>query len=336
MKNSQKGFVVPLLIAIIAVLVIGGGVYLYENKKIEIPPVTDNAMQVSNQTQNSTTNVASTTIMQGVAMQPTYKQGAILTVSRDVTEIQRGQVIVFKNASNLNADFIKRVIGLPGETVSITGGIIYINNKPAYIAQIPTVKGADTIPSVKLGSDEYYVLGDNTIQSADSRALGPIKRSDITGIVTGVLQQNTQVNTQSTVITPESQTGIKVFACDNSVPPKGQTNTNGKVAALKSINYELMAYLNNHSSYPTSLANFDNYGTKEDYSGTGYLYAYYPKVNPTHYHLGMKIQNGAACNNIIASALKTKANFNSKSAGYINGFDGTDPTILDFRDSQSN
>ncbi|MEK9177559.1 MAG: signal peptidase I [Patescibacteria group bacterium] len=329
MKNSQKGSVIIWVVVIVAILIIAVAFYSYKSGSRQ-------PTEYQQQAQAPTTNVATTTIMQGVAMQPTYKQGAILKVSRDVSEIQRGQVIVFKHASNPNADFIKRVIGLPGETVSITGGIIHINDKSASITQIPTVKGADTISSVKLGSDEYYVLGDNTIQSADSRALGPIKIADITGIVTGVLQQTAPVNTQSTTIVPESQTGVKVFACDNSVPPKGETNLNGKVAALKSINYELMAYLNNHSSYPTGLANFDNYGTKQDFSGTGYLYAYYPKVNPTHYHLGMKIQYGADCNEIIAAGLKTKANFNSKSAGYTNGFDGTDATILDFHDSQNN
>lgn len=331
MKNSQKGSVIIWVVVVVVLLIAAVAFYSFYSYKSE----SQQPIEYQQQAENSTTNVATTTIMQGVAMQPTYKQGVILAFSRDISEIQRGQVIVFKNASNLNADFIKRVVGLPGETVSITGGTIYINNQPTNITQIPIVKGPD-VASVKLSSDEYYVLGDNTIQSADSRALGPIKRADITGIVTGVLQQTAPVNSQPTTVVPESQTGVKVFACDNSVPPKGETNINGKVAALKSINYELMAYLNNHSSYPTSLANFDNYGTKQDFSGTGYLYAYYPKVNPTHYHLGMKIQNGAACNTIIATNLKSKADFNSKSAGYINGFDGTDPTILDFSDSQSN
>jgi hypothetical protein len=49
MKNSQKGFVVPLLIAIIALLVIGGGVYIYENKKAEAPTVLNQAFEVSSQ-----------------------------------------------------------------------------------------------------------------------------------------------------------------------------------------------------------------------------------------------------------------------------------------------
>ncbi|GEM_PF-2349031 len=53
MKNSQKGFVVPLLVAIIALLVIGGGVYLYENKKAEVPAVVDNTTQQSNQIQQA-------------------------------------------------------------------------------------------------------------------------------------------------------------------------------------------------------------------------------------------------------------------------------------------
>ena len=55
MENSQKGFVVPLLIAIIAVLVIGGGVYIYENKKTEVPAVVDTTTQQANQVQQTNT-----------------------------------------------------------------------------------------------------------------------------------------------------------------------------------------------------------------------------------------------------------------------------------------
>ncbi|MEI7463402.1 MAG: Ser-Thr-rich GPI-anchored membrane family protein [Candidatus Taylorbacteria bacterium] len=55
MKNSQKGFVVPLLVAIIALLVIGGGVYVYDNKKADVPAVVDNTTQQSNQVQQTNT-----------------------------------------------------------------------------------------------------------------------------------------------------------------------------------------------------------------------------------------------------------------------------------------
>ena len=51
MKNKQKGFVVPLLIAIIALLIIGGGVYIYENKKAEAPALTNTGIQQSDQVQ---------------------------------------------------------------------------------------------------------------------------------------------------------------------------------------------------------------------------------------------------------------------------------------------
>ena len=137
--------------------------------------------------------------------------------------------------------------------------------------------------------------------------------------------------TSISVFTSDNKTE-KVFACDNSYypPSENKANINGEVAGLKSLNFELIVYLNDHTSYPTSLADFDNHGTKEDYSNTGYLYAYYPKVNPTHYHIGMKIQSGASCNKIVASNLKIKANFDSKTAGYENGFDGTDASVLDF------
>lgn len=202
MKNlTRKGNVGIALLVIVALVV--GGWYLYQNSKQsqinDTSEVSNSKIinknveksvpvnSISNQPIRASESMATTTIVLGVAMQPTYKQGTILTISRNVSEIQRGQVIVFGHDSNPNADFIKRVVGLPGETVLINGGIIYINNKQASISQIPTVKGPD-VASVKLGNDEYYVLGDNTIQSADSRYFGPIKKVDITAMVTGVLK----------------------------------------------------------------------------------------------------------------------------------------------------
>ena len=151
-----------------------------------------------------------------------------------------------------------------------------------------------------------------------------------------------QVNIQTPLVTNKqnisnnvlANTNVKVFTCDNLAPSQGETNTSGEIATFKVLDAIFRTYLNDHTSYPTSLDNFEDYGTKQDFSGKGYLYAYYPRVNPTHYHIGMKIQFGASCSNVIASNFKTKASFDSKSAGYVNGFDGTDATILDFHDNQ--
>lgn len=129
-------------------------------------------------------NISTTTIMQGVSMQPTYKAGTILKISRDVSDIKRNQVIVYNHVSNPNADFIKRVVGLPNETVSISGGKLYINGTQMNIPNISTIKGPN-LAQITLGNDQYFVLGDNTEQSFDSRAGGPILRKDVTGIITG-------------------------------------------------------------------------------------------------------------------------------------------------------
>jgi len=130
---------------------------------------------------------------------------------------------------------------------------------------------------------------------------------------------------------------IKIFPCDNSYysSSENKSNINGNIAGLKALNYELMTYLNDHKYYPTSLADFENNGMKQDFSKTGYIYAYYPKVNPIHYHLGMKIDKALDCNTVVSSNFKNKANFNSKALGYIGGFDGTDMNILDFHDSNN-
>lgn len=199
MKNSQKGFIVPVLLVIIALLVIGGGVYIYENKSSS-QVNNSNELQTSQNTapdikpsldpkstipKDISTDTATTTIMQGVSMQPTYKSGTKLKISRDVSVIKRNQVIIFTHTSNPNAEFIKRVIGLPGETISIVKETIYINGSQINIPQIPSVKGPDIAP-IKLGNDEYYVLGDNTVQSFDSRAAGSIRKKDITGIIMGI------------------------------------------------------------------------------------------------------------------------------------------------------
>ena len=95
-------------------------------------------------------------------------------------------MIIFTHTSNPNAEFIKRVIALHGETISIVNEAIYVNGSQINIPQIPLVKGPDVAP-IKLGDDEYYVVGDNTGQSFDSRATGPIRKKDITGIITGIL-----------------------------------------------------------------------------------------------------------------------------------------------------
>jgi len=93
--------------------------------------------------------------------------------------IHRGDVIVFKYPEDPERDFIKRVIGLPGETVEIAGGKVLINGNPldeAYIAEAPDYTGRWQVPQGYL-----FVLGDNRNNSSDSHSWGFLPIGNVLG-----------------------------------------------------------------------------------------------------------------------------------------------------------
>ena len=121
--------------------------------------------------------------VKGDSMYPNFLDGELLLtekVSYRLYKPQRGDVIVFK-APNANVDYIKRIIGLPGETVRVEDGTVYVNdqkvNEP-YETQ--KTQGNET---TTLSKNEYFVLGDNRNASADSRTFGPILRDTVKGKV---------------------------------------------------------------------------------------------------------------------------------------------------------
>jgi len=118
-------------------------------------------------------------------MEPNFYQNEYLIIdeiSYRFNEKQRGEVIIFKNPKNTKAYFIKRVIGLPGETVSVENGQVFINGEllvEPYISHF----SSDNHDPVILASEEYFVMGDNRNNSLDSRQLGPINKGYIIGRV---------------------------------------------------------------------------------------------------------------------------------------------------------
>ena len=137
--------------------------------------------------------IAEPFIVNGASMDPTFSTGQFLIVDRisyRFEKPQRGDVIVFQYPNDPSTFYIKRIIGLPGETVNIRDGIVTIMDE----------NGSTTAPSIKLAEPyisashashdnsqialtptQYFVMGDNRAQSSDSRVWGPLESHFITG-----------------------------------------------------------------------------------------------------------------------------------------------------------
>ena len=118
----------------------------------------------------------------GASMEPNLHHDEYVIIDK-VTYLfgapQRGDVVVFALAGQPK-DYIKRVIGLPGETVEFANGTVLIDGRPLdepYVAPSP----GRAYPARRLEADEYFVMGDNRGNSSDSRDFGPIRRSDMVG-----------------------------------------------------------------------------------------------------------------------------------------------------------
>ncbi len=120
--------------------------------------------------------------VRGTSMEPTLHSGQYIIVSKlsyRLSDPQRGDIIVFRPPNAPREDYIKRIIGLPGEHVEIRDGAVWINGyrlEEPYIASPAPYTG-----SWDLGPDEYFVLGDNRGGSSDSHSWGPLPRENIIG-----------------------------------------------------------------------------------------------------------------------------------------------------------
>ena len=131
--------------------------------------------------------------VRGASMTPNFDNGQYLVVNEinyRFEKPERGQVIIFKYPLNPSQYYIKRIIGLPGETVEIKNGQVFVYNtntleeidldESDYLPQGMTTKGNI---KVELNQEEYFVLGDNRQASSDSRQWGVLPRENIIGFV---------------------------------------------------------------------------------------------------------------------------------------------------------
>lgn len=121
-------------------------------------------------------------LVDGQSMLPNFQDGELIYTMNLPKKINRYDVVIVKNDNTArisqNALWIKRVIGLPGETIEFKNGNLYVNDKKVKQTFETETVTSDFGP-VTLGKDEYWVMGDNRDNSCDSRYVGTFKRKDI-------------------------------------------------------------------------------------------------------------------------------------------------------------
>ena len=128
--------------------------------------------------------------VKGSSMEPTFQNNEyIITdkISYRFGKPNRGDVVIFKAPVNPDVDYIKRIIGLPGETVMVQSGRIYIDGKmlnEPYLEDLTPIFPGGFIKEgvvVSIPENHYFVMGDNRPHSSDSREFGPIEKKLIIG-----------------------------------------------------------------------------------------------------------------------------------------------------------
>jgi signal peptidase I len=128
--------------------------------------------------------LAQATVVYGQSMEPNlsaYQRLIIDKISYHLRSPQRNDIVVI-DLPGMDEMLVKRIVGLPGETVELRNGIVLINGEP-LAESFPHDFSLQTLPAQELGPLQYFVLGDNRGNSNDSRSFGPIQREYIVGRV---------------------------------------------------------------------------------------------------------------------------------------------------------
>jgi len=128
----------------------------------------------------------SVSVVDGLSMEPTYAPGARVYTAPVSAKLRRGDIVMLQDGDNESA--LKRIVGLPKETVCLWRGYVFINR---HLLREPYLhKHMYTFPDQSserfvfvLGPDQYFVLGDNRSCSIDSRSYGPVEARRIRGRV---------------------------------------------------------------------------------------------------------------------------------------------------------
>lgn len=118
-----------------------------------------------------------------VSMLPNLHEGEYVIVDKvsyAFRQPERGEIVVLKNPNPGQPDLIKRIIGLPGETIEVRGGQVHVNGQPLTEPYLAQPMGIDT-PATQVQAGQFFVMGDNRNNSEDSRRFGTRPAADIVG-----------------------------------------------------------------------------------------------------------------------------------------------------------
>lgn len=128
--------------------------------------------------------VFQTSVIPSGSMLPTMQIGDRLIVNKFIYRFldpKRGDIVVFKSPFGDNRDFVKRLVGLPGETIEIKDGVIFINGEQAVFPGVTMVRDFSNRPALVIPEGSYFMMGDNRGNSNDSRFWGVLKDRAVVG-----------------------------------------------------------------------------------------------------------------------------------------------------------
>jgi signal peptidase I len=119
----------------------------------------------------------------GTAMAPALNDGDRIVIERNPQKLERGDIVVFLFPEDQTKSYIKRIVGLPNESIEIRDGVFFVNGTPLDEPYIEAKynQSQRSVQALTVPEDSYFVAGDNRDNSSDSRIWGPLKRSLIYG-----------------------------------------------------------------------------------------------------------------------------------------------------------